>query len=644
MPKKAQAAGRRKAAPAPPPRLPIDALAATGMGIVAILAGVIAGTSLAVDLHAAAAFDAPKRAVALIGTALAAALAAWLALRPGGSPDSRPWRPPSGWRGACLLLVTVAILGALVSALASPRRAVALDAMRTLALLSLLLSLGASRAVARGRAWLAGVFLAVCAINASVSILQGLGKFQPFTLETVASRQETGAFVGNVGYLAIALALGSVLALSIVLASRHAGLRLAAGASLALFAADLLVNRNFTALSSVLAGTAALLVTRLRRRSLVPLLAALAAAGVLVAAYPPVRGRVQAMLQVARAGDWDALLSYRGGPWAAALEMTRERPLLGFGPGTFAAEYVPHRLAAEIRARRRFVSPLITSSYGETHNDYLQALCDAGVPVALLGVAAVGFLLAGAARTAWRRADPEPAVLFALLVTGAVAALTWFPLQRPITAVPLLLIAGRAWRVGAGAAVGAEESDASEPDARHVRRVAWLAAALVLAALAAPEFSRYAAERRVGWATSAFRELLQAPEDAPTSRRLLATGEVALPAATRLPGDSRPWMIAASAFLLTGQPQRALELYREAFATGERSEIDLNLGRAYAALGRRDEADAAFLRAGWISPEILAALPETERAALLSRVSGLTAALREGRLSAPPPLPQAERR
>jgi hypothetical protein len=40
-------------------------------------------------------------------------------------------------------------------------------------------------------------------------------------------------------------------------------------------------------------------------------------------------------------------------------------------------------------------------------------------------------------------------VLTALLATGAAAALTWFPLQRPVTAVPMLLAAGRAWRVGA---------------------------------------------------------------------------------------------------------------------------------------------------------------------------------------------------
>jgi hypothetical protein len=115
---------------------------------------------------------------------------------------------------------------------------------------------------------------------------------------------------------------------------------------------------------------------------------------------------------------------------------------------------------------------------------------------------------------------------------------------------------------------------------------------------------------------------------------------MALSTTTALPGDPRPWMIGASSFLVTGQPQRALDFYRAALGTGERSEIDLNLGRAYAGLNRRDAADAALLRAGWISPEILANLPQPSRDALLVKIADLDADLRAGRLVAPPPLPE----
>ena len=161
----------------------------------------------------------------------------------------------------------------------------------------------------------------------------------------------------------------------------------------------------------------------------------------------------------ARTGNWDAIVSFRGGAWAAAGDMARERPWLGYGPGTFGAEYVPHRLAAEIRARRRFVAPLMTSSYAESHCDYLQVFSDAGVPAGLAVVGAVAGLFAALGAAAWRRGSPETVLLFAVLAAGATGALTWFPLQRPVTAVPLLLAAGRAWRISADDG-GSTEADA----------------------------------------------------------------------------------------------------------------------------------------------------------------------------------------
>ena len=177
-----------------------------------------------------------------------------------------------------------------------------------------------------------------------------------------------------------------------------------------------------------------------------------------------------------------------------------------------------------------------------------------------------------------------------------------------------------------------------------MKRAASIAFVALLALLLAPEFRRYAAERRVGFATAAFRSLVEKSSDPETPRRILAVGELALSTTAALPGDPRPWMVAASSCLVTGQPERALEYYRSAMATGERAEIDLNLGRAYAHLSRKESADAAFLRAGWISPEILGALPEDQKGPLLAEITKLSDQLRDGRLDAPPPLPPEERR
>jgi tetratricopeptide (TPR) repeat protein len=178
-----------------------------------------------------------------------------------------------------------------------------------------------------------------------------------------------------------------------------------------------------------------------------------------------------------------------------------------------------------------------------------------------------------------------------------------------------------------------------------VRTIASIVLAAALALLAAPEFPRYAAERRVGLATAAFRELVQkGGGDPEAARRIRAVGELALSAVRGLPGDPRPWMVGASSYLVTGDPERALEFYREAFSTGERAEIDLNLGRAYSGLGRADSARAAYLRAGWVSPEILASLSDSVKNPLLGEIERLTEELRAGRLTSPPPLPEDERR
>jgi O-antigen ligase len=433
---------KKPAAPTPPPRDAAVIVAAAALFLA------LAGGSLAVDPIAASAFDAPKRLIVLAGTAVAAA-AVLLRGRRGGPSFAEILRQGPFLRRAALWLGLAALAGGWISALASSRRTVALDTMRSTTLFAVLAVLGATQVVGRARLWLCGSFLGACAINAAVAVLQSRGLYQPFTLQTVGARQDTGAFAGNVGYLAIALALATVLALGLALIGRARAVRVAAAALLVLFAAGLVVNQNLTALMAVLAGTTALLILRFRRRAAIPVAAAVVAVGIAIAAYPPLRFRAGELTRAVQSGNWDALVSFRGGPWAAALEMTRERPLTGFGPGTFGAEYIPHRLAAEIRLRHRLISPLVTTSYAEAHSDYLQVFSDAGVPTGLLAVASAVCLLGTSFAAAWRRRDAEAIVLAAVLAAGAAAALTWFPLQRPITAAPLLLAAGRAWKISA---------------------------------------------------------------------------------------------------------------------------------------------------------------------------------------------------
>jgi len=166
-------------------------------------------------------------------------------------------------------------------------------------------------------------------------------------------------------------------------------------------------------------------------------------------------------------------------------------------------------------------------------------------------------------------------------------------------------------------------------------------AGLLVVALAlalAPEIGRYAAERALYRVTAAL-QLAASRGSADSGPALAQAAAAAHGAAGSLPGDWRPPNAEGAALLLAGHADGAAEAFRRALALGERPEIDLNLGRAYAALGRLDGAAAAVLRAGWVSPAVLDAIGRDTRDRLLAEVERLAEELGAGRLATPPPLP-----
>ena len=166
------------------------------------------------------------------------------------------------------------------------------------------------------------------------------------------------------------------------------------------------------------------------------------------------------------------------------------------------------------------------------------------------------------------------------------------------------------------------------------------ALAALLAAALWREPARAHSEREIRAATEALRYVLTHSSevaDAPGALDRIAL--VAIGAAPALPGDPRPLLLEGAARLVNGQGDRALDAYRRALALGERGETDLNLGRTLERLGREQDARAAFVRAAWISPPLLASMLPDVAAAAQAEVSRLEKELREGRMQAPPPLP-----
>ena len=624
----------------------------------ATLALVLLVAPLAVDTSAEASFDAPKRFVVLLGAALAAA-AALVLPRFGahGGNALETWRSADARARTIAVLAAAALVATVVSAVLSPRAAVSLGALRAILPMALLLPLGASRVLARGgSATLLAAFVAGAAVDALASLLERAGLVQLFVVESAAGRGGTGAFVGNEGSLALLLALGAVAALAVLLQARATAWRTAAGAALLVLLAGIAANPGLTALLALLAGASVVAIAALGRRALLVIGGAVALVVVAAVTIPQLRTRVAAATAAARAGDWDALLTYRLGPWAAASEMARARPLLGVGPGTFGAEFATSRLAAELRHRRRFVLPRETSTFSEAHDDYLQLAAECGVPALLAALAALGLLLASLGGKLARddgdddATRAESVVIVGLVTSGAVAALAWFPLQLASTAPVLLLALGRGWRliadeprvVAPGSDAADERADGAVLEQPSVRAARTFAAAVLILIVLVPELRRYGAERDLARATGLARGYL-ASKGAATPRMLDDARAAARASAAVLPADPRPVLAAGAIELVAKKPQDALAHYRDAMALGERAETGLNAGRALAMLDQRPEALAAFVRTGWLSPYLVFSMPTAAQPLVQQENARLEEKLRAGELSAPPPLPDVLR-
>lgn len=172
-----------------------------------------------------------------------------------------------------------------------------------------------------------------------------------------------------------------------------------------------------------------------------------------------------------------------------------------------------------------------------------------------------------------------------------------------------------------------------------MKKLAGVAAIVVLAVMLWPELPRYRAEWTLAEADARLDAALNGTVKG--SAAMSATSEalgMTQEAIAALPGDPRPVQAASVALLLLQRGGEAVALLEPAVAAGERPELTLNLGRARGIRGDAKGADAAFLRTAWANPQSIATLPKAMRGPLLERVAELERQLREGRLQQPPAL------
>lgn len=580
-----------------------------------LLMATLFATMTVVDVRAEGAFDAPKRLALVCGIAGASLLVAF--------SGSLRWGRPRGTSLWIAMATVVAVGISAFSAMISPHRGVAVEALGIAGVLLVGAIISASSIFDGRWAQVMNVFLAGALVNALVALAQR-GGLKLFAVEEIGGRSEASAFWGNDGQLAIIAALSLIIVAARALAgNRRTGLVMAVP-----LLAVVAMTRNVTSILILVAGVVVLVMSRLSRKraaalALACVVLALAGAGALIA-----RGRTPTGgIDVAAI---DRTLTYRLAPWASAVEMVVARPALGFGPGSFSVESTAHRTKAEARWHRRLQNPFLPSgAFGEAHNEFLQISAEAGLPAMAALLVALSLLVVGLLRSDDDR--EEAALVAAVLVGLGVAALTWFPGQVAATSFLGVLCVGRGWRLLT------RRETAVGPRSRLARLGPAIPAAILLVVIAPHEIRRYAAERALYRATAVAKAIASGANPQASAGVLRRLADEAEAIESALPGDRRPRVLRGAAHLLSGNREAALAGYRAALETGESAEVDLNIGRA---LRTGPEARNALVRAVWLSDAIAPSIPAAVRQSILDDAAERARELEAGNVGAIPPAPR----
>lgn len=174
----------------------------------------------------------------------------------------------------------------------------------------------------------------------------------------------------------------------------------------------------------------------------------------------------------------DPSLRWRLAMWHKALRMTRERPIFGWGVGTYPI-YQSYFFHPDAYVDTPYLSPRLIMSNGPTmsenaHNTYLQLMAELGIPglVFYLGVLAAFWVTAWRALGRLRRGFRQCILIgcmggVAAQMVAAIGSPAW---EFPECSIPFWLILGIGMAIAGVGNRGLAEGEADEPSRRRRRR------------------------------------------------------------------------------------------------------------------------------------------------------------------------------
>lgn len=104
--------------------------------------------------------------------------------------------------------------------------------------------------------------------------------------------------------------------------------------------------------------------------------------------------------------------------WSCAVRMFADKPVFGFGPGTYMFQYAPYQLNKD-----RTIISTNSGDGGNAHSEYLGPLAESGVPGLLTFLLIIGTVIYTAVRTYARVTDKR---LKQIVLTALVALITYY--------------------------------------------------------------------------------------------------------------------------------------------------------------------------------------------------------------------------
>lgn len=398
----------------------------------------VAGIPLAMSWTGYESFRIPKellfRAIGLLALALFTTVAVAPRVRAAVARLGR-----EAWLGAAVVGWTI------VSLLASSHR---MNGLETLGTLVLGMAIFVAFLVVAERSGLSIVYWTYlpAAANITLFLLQRLAKWSPWGVPTDVPLLASTSFLGNANDLGMTLLLPVLSSYALLRTERNKRRRRYAIAFAVYGTIGLVFSESVASIGGFAVGLWILLFLEARswRKALRYTAFFLAAALVAIAVVPRFRERIRFGINYIHQGRYNEIVSGRLVPSLVAIEMIRERPLTGYGPGSFRAEYFDHKLLVDgkyqslLPEKMSEWSETRMLSFGETHDEHLQVASELGLPGYSLFAA---ILVVIARRTLRRRSQTRPRGEFAALlalpavVAFAISILAQFPLRlaAPLT-------------------------------------------------------------------------------------------------------------------------------------------------------------------------------------------------------------------